>query len=428
MIHRLSAELAAPASLLGGKARGLVELLRLGLPVPPAFVIDTAACRAFLRDGSLPDGIEAAARELAADTVSVRSGAEISMPGMMDTVLDLPVRELLPAVRAVFASWHTPRATTYRSLHGIPHDLGTAVIVQAMVHGERGGAGVAFSRDPSTGEPAPYGEMLFGRPGADVVSGTSVTAPLSDLASLEPAAWAELRAALDRLERHYRDVCHVEFTVDAGRLWFLQVRPGGLAGAAAVRVAVDLADEQIIDRRTAVDRISPRDLAAARLPRIRHGDLLTRGQGASPGVATGRIAVDADRAVRMAVDGPVLLVRPHTSPLDLHGMAAAVGILTSRGGPTSHAAVVARAMRKPAVVAATGLTVEAAEVRAGARVLPEGTLITIDGTGGEVALGDPGSTTEAAGPHLSRLLDWQRRETCLDGGEQAVGAADDHLE
>jgi pyruvate,orthophosphate dikinase len=385
-------------------------MLGLGLPVPPGFVVDTAACRAFLCDGRCPDAeITAALGHLGAGPVAVRSGAEVSMPGMMDTVLGVTVPEVLPAVRAVFSSWLTPRARTYRTLHGIPHDGGTAVVVQAMVSGDRddgrSGAGVAFSRDPGTGEPGPCGELLFGHRGTDVVDGSSVTRPLTDLTRL-PRVWAELRAALDRLERHYRDVCHVEFTVESGRLWFLQVRAGGLVGAAAVRAAVDLADEGLIDRRTAVDRVTPHDLATARTPRIRPAPVLTRGQGAGPGVATGRIAVTADRAVRMAADGPVILVRPHTSPLDLHGMAAAAGVVTSRGGPTSHAAVVARAMGKPAVVAATGLVVGADAVRAGDRLLPEGTLITIDGTGGEVVLGDPGSTTEAAGPHLRRLLDW----------------------
>ncbi len=412
-VHPLRPDTAAPAAVLGGKGRGLVELLRLGLPVPPGFVVDTSACRAHLRDGSFPAAeIAAAVGDLAAGAVSVRSGAEVSMPGMMDTVLNLGPAAVPDAVRAVFASWHTPRATTYRELHGIAHDRGTAAVVQAMVFGnrdDRSGTGVAFSRDPSTGEPAPYGEVLFRAQGDQVVGGTAATRPLSDLAEREPAVGAALRAGLSRLERHYRDVCQVEFTFESGRLWFLQVRAGGLVGGAAVRAAVDLADEGLIDRRTAVDRVSAHDLASARTPRIRAGgEVLTRGQGASPGVAAGRIALTADRAVRMAAAGPVLLVRPHTSPLDLHGMAAAAGILTGRGGPASHAAVVARSMGKPAVVAATGLVVDpaAGSLRAGDRVLPEGTLVTIDGTGGEVVLGDPGSTTAAAGPHLRRLLAW----------------------
>jgi pyruvate,orthophosphate dikinase len=463
-LHALSPELDAGVELLGGKGHGLVVLLRLGLPVPAGFVIDTEAGRHFLRAGELPPGfpgaLAAAVRDLEATTgrllggpgqplvVAVRSGAEISMPGMMSTVLNLgltaeagdeafvrdsrerflasftaagaceipgdAMAQLRAAVEAVFASWRTPRATTFREVHGIPHDRGSAVVVQAMVFGNRdgrSGTGVAYSRDPGTGAKEPFGEVLFGRQGEDVVAGRSVTRPLADLADREPAVWRDLVAALDRLERHYRDVCQVEFTFESGRLWFLQVRPGGLVGRAAVRVAVDLADEQLIDRRTAVARVSPAHLRAARTPRIRTTaphDVVSRGRGASPGVAAGRIAVTADMAAHMAGTGPVILVRPFTSPLDMHGLAAATGVVTVRGGPASHAAVVARSMGKPAVVEASGLTVDAAGgcVRAGDRVLPAGTLITIDGTGGEVVLGDPGTATGEAGTHLERLLGW----------------------
>ncbi|NEA27095.1 PEP/pyruvate-binding domain-containing protein [Actinomadura bangladeshensis] len=431
-IHPLAPETRESADVLGGKGHGLVVLRRLGLPVPPGFVIGTRACRAFLRDGRFPDGLDAelaaAVRLLAATpadggvrAVAVRSGAAVSMPGMLDTVLDVDpagdaTGRLHAAVRAVFASWHGPRATAYREVNGIPHDLGTAVVVQAMVFGDRdehSGSGVAFSRDPNTGAKAPFGDVLFGRRGEDVVSGGSSPQPLSELAAREPAVWERLVAALHRLERHYRDACHVEFTFEAGVLWFLQVRPGGLTGRAAVRTAVDLADGQLIDRRTALRRISPRHLQAARTPRMDTGDgagLLTRGRGACPGVASGRIAVTADRAARMAAGGhgPVILVRPTTSPLDMHGLAAAAGVATSLGGPTSHAAVVARAMGKPAVVDAAGLTVdtEADHVRIGERVVPAGTLITIDGTGGEIALGEAGITTGDADVHLHRLLAW----------------------
>jgi pyruvate,orthophosphate dikinase len=320
--------------------------------------------------------------------------------------------QLRAAVRAVFSSWNTPRATTYRELHGIPHDLGTAVIVQAMVFGNRdpdSGTGVAFSRDPTTAEPTPYGDVLFGRQGEEVVSGRSSTRPLAELAHRAPAVWTGLRAALHQIEEHYRDACHVEFTFESGRLWLLQVRPGGLTGHAAIRVAVDLADEGLIDRRAALRRVSPRHLRLARIPRLRPGfEVLARGRGASPGVATGRIAVTADRAARMAADGPVVLVRPATSPLDLHGLAAATGIVTSRGGPTSHAAIVARSMGKPAVVDATALTVdtEARSVRAGEHVLGEDTTITLDGSTGEIVIGDPGTVTASPGDHLDRLLAW----------------------
>ncbi|MDI6102358.1 PEP/pyruvate-binding domain-containing protein [Actinoplanes sp. NEAU-A12] len=413
LVHRLSPAVTADAGVLGGKAHGLVVMMGLGLPVPPGFVIATSACRAFLRDGRLPGGLEAAICDMRpAERVSVRSGAAVSMPGMMDTFLNVrPGRGVLEAVAAVFASWHSPRATSYRHLHDIPHDLGTAVIVQAMVFGDRdehSGSGVAFSRDPSTGAPSPYGEVLFGRPGADVVSGRTATRPLAELADREPGVWAALLDGLARVERHYRDVCHVEFTFESGRLWFLQVRPGGLAGRAAVRVAVDLVDEGVIDRATAVRRVSAAQLRAARTPRIVAARVLARGLGASPGVAAGRIAVTADRAARMAPDGPVILVRPHTSPLDMHGLAAAAGIVTTVGGPTSHAAVVARSMGRPAVVGASALTVDpgAGIVRVDGRSLPEGVLITIDGSGGEIVAGPAETVAGDADPHLQRLVGW----------------------
>jgi pyruvate, orthophosphate dikinase len=471
-IHPLSPETAEPADVLGGKAHGLVALRRLGLPVPPGFVIGTQACRAFLRHGRLPDGLDdelaAAVAELEATTcrrfggperplaVSVRSGGSVSMPGMMATILNLGLtaeataglaaetgdqafagdsrRRLLAswaaatagggpvpddamgqlrlAVAAVFSSWDTPRATTYRELQGIPHDLGTAVTVQAMVFGNRddhSGAGVAFSRDPNTGARVPLGEVLFGRQGDDVVSGESLTRPLHDLADREPAVWAGLLEALRRVEEHDRDACCLELTFEAGELWLLQARPGRFVGAAAVRVAVDLADEGVIGRDEALLRVSPRHLQLVRIPRVvgvDEADVLARGLGACPGVAVGRVATTADRAVRMAADGPVILVRPATSPLDLRGLAAAAGVVTARGGPASHAAVVARAMGKPAVVGVAGLTVADASARAGAREVPEGTTIAIDGTGGEVVMGTPRVETTAADPHLRRLLEW----------------------
>jgi pyruvate,orthophosphate dikinase len=238
-----------------------------------------------------------------------------------------------------------------------------------------------------------------------------MTRPLPQLAEREPRVWAGLLDALNRIEEHYRDACYVEFTFEAGELWVLQVRPGGLVGRAAVRVAVDLADEGVIGRPEALLRVSPQHVQHARTPRIETADavdILTRGLGACPGVAVGRVATTADKAARMAADGPVILVRPQTSPLDMHGLAAAAGVVTARGGATSHAAVVARAMGKPAVVGATDLTVDvvAASVRAGGRTVPEGTLITIDGTGGEVVVGSPRIVTATTDSHLHRLLEW----------------------
>ncbi|MBE8519268.1 pyruvate, phosphate dikinase [Amycolatopsis sp. H6(2020)] len=469
-IRPISARVEETAEMLGSKAHGLVVLHRLGLPVPAGFVVTTEACRAFLRDGRLPDGLDdelaTAITDLEAATgrhfggaqvplvVSVRSGASVSMPGMMNTILNLglttgataglaaetgdarfaqssrrrflssfasagtsdrPIpddatRQLELAVETVFSSWDTPRARTYRELHDVPHHLGTAATVQTMVFGNRddhSGTGVAFSRDPNTGENIPFGEVLFGHQGEDVVSGRSLTRPLHELADREPAVWTGLLDALRRVEGHYRDACYVEFTFEAGELWILQVRPGRFVGGAAVRVATDLADERAIGRHEALRRVSPQHLRHVRTPRIApNADILARGLGACPGVAAGRVATTADRAVRMSTDGPVILVRPETSPHDMRGLAAATGIVTARGGPASHAAVVARSMGKPAVVGITDLTVADASVCAGGRTISEGTLVTIDGTSGEVALGSPRIVTITAGAHLHRLLEW----------------------
>ncbi|SFR04370.1 pyruvate, orthophosphate dikinase [Lentzea waywayandensis] len=414
-VRHLSAALAEPPEVVGGKAHGLALLHRLGVPVPAGVVVTTEACRAYLRAGVLPDGLGeelATAVETLGPSVSVRSGAAVSMPGMMDTILNLrPTPEVLDkALKSVFASWDTPRARTYRTLHGIPHDLGTAVIVQRMVFGDRddhSGSGVAFSRNPDTGVDVPFGEVLFGHQGSDVVSGRSLTHPLHDLADREPLVWQGLLAALHRLEQHYRDACYVEFTFESGKLWLLQVRPGRFTGAAAVRLATDLVDERVIDRDTALLRVSPQHLRHVRTSRITpDANVIARGLGVCPGVASGRVAVTADEAVRMSADGPVVLVRPETSPDDIRGLGAATGIVTARGGPASHAAVVARSMGKPAVVGVADLVVGADSVMVGERVVGVGESITIDGTGGEVALGLPRIVTAAADPHLHRLLDW----------------------
>ncbi|MEU4688131.1 PEP/pyruvate-binding domain-containing protein [Actinoplanes sp. NPDC023714] len=398
------------------KEEGLRTLRDLGLPVPPWIAIGPR------------DPIPAGLRELSermegapdlGDLVSVRSGAAVSMPGMMDTILGVGSAGLADAVRAVRASWDSPRAVTYRELHEIPHDLGTWVIVQRMVHGDRDDdsyAGVAFSRDPNTGEPELFGEVVRRARGDAVVAGESPTDPLT---TLPGHLRDELRSALRATERHYRDVCHVEFTVESGRLWFLQVRSGGLAGAAAVRAAVDLADEGVISRAEAVRRARPSHGRVARTQeviRTGHGlDVIARGRGASPGVAAGRIAVTSDEAVRMAREGSVVLVRPHTSPLDMHGLAAAAGVVTSQGGPTSHAAVVARSMGKPAVVRA-GVLVTPSGVRVNDRFLSAGSVITIDGTSGAVVLGEAPVGRLGSDDHLRRLLEWS---TSLDLSSEA---------
>ncbi|MQM27477.1 pyruvate, phosphate dikinase [Glycomyces albidus] len=454
-IRTIDAATAEGPETLGAKAHGLVALHRLGLPVPAGFVVVAEACREYLRDGRFPDGLR---EELAAGVaaleqatgrrfggarrplaVAVRSGSAVSMPGMMDTILDLGLtsqaeaglaaetgngafaasarRRLLDgfaafgasapddaalqleaAVAAVFDSWNAPRARTYRDLNAVPHDLGTAVIVQAMVFGDRddrSGTGIAFSRDPNTGAPEPYGDVLFGHQGEDAVSGRTRTLPLDALADREPAVWDRLADALHRIEARLRDACYVEFTFESGELWLLQTRPGRFTGAAAVRAAVDLADEGRITRSEALLRVSPGHLTHARTPRIADDrNAIARGIGACPGVATGRIATTVEAATRMAADGPVILVRPETSPHDMSGLAVAAGVVTERGGPASHAAVVARAMNRPAVVGATGL------------VAAEGDLVTIDGTSGAVVRGRAPVAAGAADDRLRRLLDW----------------------
>lgn len=416
-LRPVTVDLTEPAEVVGAKARGLVTLQRLGLPVPPAWVVTAEACREFLGSGAWPDRLRvelaAAVDDLAgrgARTVSVRSGASVSMPGMMDTVLDVPPGGVESAVEAVFASWETPRARAYRSLNGIADDLGTAVIVQAMVHGDRdehSGSGVVLSRNPNTGERVAYGDVLFGRPGSDVVSGTAPTLPIEELADREPGVWEELTSALERVEHEYGDACYLEFTFSAGELWLLQARRGRYAGAAGIRVAAELVDEGLLDRRTALLRVSARDLDAARVARIdpAGASVVARGVGASPGVATGRLATSSESAVGSA--GATVLVRPETSPHDVRGLAASVGVITATGGPASHAAVVARSMGRPAVVGVAGLQVSESGVAlpSGER-LGAGTVVTIDGGSGEVALGEAAVLTDAAGEQVRRLLAW----------------------
>lgn len=411
-IHHLVPDLTEPANVIGSKAFGLVTLARLTLPVPPAFVITTAACREFLHTGQFPPGMDAelacAVAELGTGQVSVRSGSEVSMPGMMDTALNVDEKDVARLVAKVFESWNTPRARTYRALNDIPDDLGTAVTVQKMVYGnhdEHSGTGVAFSRNPNTGEPVAYGDVLFGHQGEAVVSGTASPMPLAAL-EREPHVHEALGKALTRIEEHYRDACYVEFTFEAGELWMLQVRPGRFVGRAAVRVAVDLADAGTISRAEAVRRVSRQDVESARTAvHMTATDILARGIGACPGVATGAVVTTSDKAAQAG--NPVILVRPETSPLDMHGLAAAAGVVTARGGPTSHAAVVARSMGTPAVVGVNGLTVDPTSISVHGRTIPEGTLVTIDGSSGEIALGPARTTTAENDPYLTRLLGWQ---------------------
>ncbi len=506
-------------SLLGGKGANLAEMTSvLGLRVPPGFTITTEACRAYL-GGSWPDGLDAEVAEHlarlerrvgrrlgeAADPllVSVRSGAERSMPGMLDTILNLglndesveglaartgderfaydsyrrflemyahvvlgldaepfaaeleatkrrtgaerdgevpaealrelvatdlrlvreatgrpfpadPQVQLRGAIEAVFSSWRSPRAVAYRKQEGIPEDLGTAVTVQAMVFGnrdDRSGTGVGFTRDPATGERHAYGDFLRNAQGDDVVAGVRNTSHLGSLAESFPEVHAELMAAFDRLEAHFRDMCDVEFTIEQGTLYFLQVRVGKRTGRAAIRMAVEMTEDEAIrlSRAEAVARVDPADIDGVLHPQFAGDDVVvaTRGLGASPGAAVGRVCLTADAAVAARARGEdAILVRTETSPEDVHGMLAAAGILTRRGGLVSHAAVVARGWGKPAVVGAERVELLEDAIRIGDSVVREGEVISIDGATGVVVVGAVRLSSAQPPESLETLLSW----------------------
>ncbi len=505
--------------LLGGKGANLAEMTRLGLPVPPGFTITTEACRSYLAAGHEPPelrvNVTAALRRLEDRLdrrlgdrhdpllVSVRSGAKFSMPGMMETVLNIglndasvlglaetsgderfawdsyrrlimmfgktvldmdgaafaseldgaktrkgvasdvdleasdlqalvqrykdlvrehtgrdfpqhPREQLDLAIRAVFESWNTDRARIYRRRERIPHDLGTAVNICTMVFGNLGGnsgTGVAFTRDPASGRPGAYGDYLSNAQGEDVVAGIRNTETLDDLAAIDPKAHAELMAVMRRLETHYRDLCDIEFTIERGKLWMLQTRVGKRTAAAAFRIATQLIDEQLITLDEALSRVSGQQLAQLMFPQFDASaprERLTSGMAASPGAASGRVVFDSATAVEWAARGEqVLLVRRETNPDDLEGMIASAGILTSRGGKTSHAAVVARGMGKTCVCGAEEVDVDlpARTARIGSTVVAEGDLLSIDGSTGEVFAGAVPVVDSPVARFLSEGLD-----------------------
>ncbi len=497
-------------ALLGGKGANLAEMTRIGVPVPPGFTITTEACNAYLDAGErLPEGlweqtlkalesVEAQTGKKFGDAknpllVSVRSGAKFSMPGMMDTVLNVglndetvpgmveltgnerfvwdayrrllqmygsvvlgipdehfdgvmdarkaergikldtdlaaedwkvisegfkaviekekgfpfpqdPFEQLKLAAEAVFKSWFGKRAVDYRNAAGIRHDLGTGVNVVTMVFGNMGwdsGTGVAFTRDPANGEKVLYGDYLMNAQGEDVVAGIRNTKPIIELKHEMPEAFAQFKDICDKLEHHYRDVQDVEFTIERGRLWMLQTRDGKRTAAAAVKIAVDLAYEGIIDKRAAVRRVTPHQVDMLLHPQFdalivnaakEEGRLLATGVNASPGAAVGMLAFDADTAEKWGKEEgkAVIMIRPETKPDDVHGMIAAKGILTSRGGATSHAAVVARQFGIPAVVGCEALEIslETRTVKAGEVTLGEGDFVSLEGGAGEVYVGE----------------------------------------
>jgi pyruvate,orthophosphate dikinase len=495
-------------SLLGGKGANLAEMTRIGVPVPPGFTITTEACNAYLAAGNtFPEGMWEQAlealREIEKKTgkgfgdprnpllVSCRSGAKFSMPGMMDTVLNVglndetvrgmvrltgderfvydayrrlismfgtvvlgipdepfegalreqkkkrkvasdteltaedwkeitriyqeivtehtgfdfpqdPYEQLRLAIEAVFQSWNGKRAVDYRNAAGIPHDLGTAVSVVTMVFGNMGwdsGTGVAFTRDPATGEKEIYGDYLLNAQGEDVVAGIRNTKRIAEMAKELPETYAQFVEICDKLEKHYREMQDVEFTIERGKLWLLQTRDGKRTAKAAIKIAVDMVSEGLISREEAVMRIRPSDVDAMLHPQFdpeakkkaaSEGRLLTRGVNASPGAAIGIVAFDADTAERWGKNAKdVIMVRPFTKPDDVHGMLASKGILTSEGGATSHAAVVARQFGVPCVVGARELAIdlERRQMSVDGVVVKEGEWISIDGTTGEAYVG-----------------------------------------
>ncbi len=519
--------------LLGGKGANLAEMSNLGLPVPPGFTITTEVCTAFYAHGRCyPDGMEKQVGDAVAGIerivgarfgdaanpllVSVRSGARVSMPGMMDTVLNLGLNDetvaglaaragnprfaydsyrrfiqmyadvvlgvdhyhfedildlhkqdrgvtldtelgaddlgalidaykakvaeehgkpfpqdvteqLWGAIGAVFGSWQVPRAVTYRRLHNIPEDWGTAVNVQAMVFGNMGedsATGVAFTRDPSTGEKLFFGEFLINAQGEDVVAGIRTPQHLTktareragdDKASMEeamPAVFGQLVDVYRRLEAHYRDMQDIEFTVQSGRLWMLQTRAGKRTAKAALKIAVDMVDEGLISETEAVKRMDPDALDQLLHPTLdpdADKTVLARGLPASPGAASGRIVFTADEAEAAAADGgKVILVRVETSPEDIHGMHAAQGILTSRGGMTSHAAVVARGMGRPCVSGAGMLRIDyrTQTMAVNGETLKKGDVITLDGASGEVMLGEVATVEPELSGDFGRIMAW----------------------
>lgn len=492
--------------ILGGKGASLARMTNLGLPIPPGFVIGTGAYQAWADAGEeTPSGLadeieaglenleEAIGRELDDPgdplLVSVRSGAPVSMPGMMDTLLNVglndetvnamaerinpefawdnyvrllatyaevvrgikvkklgdridpvapgpelagswkqviaesgkpfpqsPREQIEDGVVAVWNSWNSPRAKRYRRFAGISDSLGTAVTVQAMVFGnrdDRSGTGVVFTRDPATGSPGAYGDFLLQAQGEDVVAGSHDPEPISAAGVRLPEAFARLEEALPVLEASYRDMCDIEFTIESDKLWILQARVGQRSGAAAVRIAVDLVDQGLIDIETALERVPLSALEDLQRPVFATDgdhDVLGTGAAASPGAAIGKAVFTSAFAEEMAEDGEdVILVRPETSPADIGGMIASRGIVTALGGRASHAAVVARGIGRPAICGVTGLVVDedaGTATTAEGRVIGEGELLSVDGHTGRVMAGAVELAPSQPDPRLARLLSW----------------------
>ncbi len=394
-------------AVLGNKGANLVTMTRIGLPVPPGFVLSTEAFAEYKKDGSLPDTeIQQAVAVLEKQTgksfgqdlqASVRSSALVSMPGMMDTFLNMKdVDGVKTAAKQVFDSWYSPRAVEYRRLHRISADLGTSAIVQAMVFGDRdasSGTGVVFTRNPSTGQKGLFGEYLHQAQGEDLVSGARTPGPVTDLQNLMPDIYAELERMAELLESHYRDIQDIEFTVESRKLYILQTRSAKRSGQAAIKAAIDMVHEGLITREEAIRRVSVTDLQAMLHKRIKAPESyhpLTKGLAAAPGAVSGQVAFNVDEVMTLATKSiPVILVRPETSPDDIQGIAAADGVLTSRGGLTSHAAIITRALGRPCVCGTEEINIDLGleQFKVKEQIVRKGDEITIDGSSGMVYLG-----------------------------------------
>ena len=420
------------AFLLGNKGANLVTMTRLGLPVPPGFIISIKAYRKYQRDGKLPlEEIEQALSRLEKKTrkklgkgllVSARSSAPASMPGMMDTVLNLgDSAGIISSIKQVFDSWDNLRAVEYRRLNRIPSDLGTSAIVQAMVLGNKdknSGTGVVFTRNPSNGNRELFGEYLDQAQGEDLVSGRRTPQPIAKLKLQMPKVYTQLETMTDTLEKYFRDMQDIEFTIEDGKLYLLQTRAGKRAGLAAVRIAIDMVREGLISPEEAILRLTPQDVRTMLYKRLKSPELyrpVARGLSACPGAASGKIIFDPFEAVSQAqLDEDIILVRPETSPEDVQGINAAEGVLTSRGGLTSHAAIVTRAMGKSCVCGAEDITIDLKKERLaiGDLLLKKGDEITIDGDTGNIYVGSlPLQEVEAADElkELMSLTDSFRR-------------------
>jgi pyruvate,orthophosphate dikinase len=506
-------------ALLGGKGAGLAEMTQIGMPVCGGFTITTDACRAYMKEGKVPAGLDKEVDEHIAALeqktgkqfgdlndpllVSVRSGAAVSMPGMMDTVLNLglndavaaglaeatknprfaydcyrrlvqmygevvdgiepnlfedaltalkekrgvkndaeltaddlkelsdtflaiyekekghkfpqdPREQLTHAIEAVFDSWDTPRARVYRDHAGIPHDMGTAVNVCQMVFGNRDencGTGVCFTRNPATGEQGLYGEFLLNAQGEDVVAGIRTPQPLEEMEKPFPQAFNDLVESMKKLEQHYKDMQDMEFTVEEGKLFLLQTRAAKRTARAALRAAVSMVDEGLIDKEQAVKRIDPSQLDQLLHPMIDPKakiEVAAKGLNASPGAASGKAVFDADTAAELGKSESVILIRPETTPDDIHGMLVSKGVLTTRGGMTSHASVVARGLGIPCVAGCEALTLdlEAKKASLNGKSFAEGDIITIDGGNGSVILGEVPLVPPSINDDFRVVLEW----------------------